>query len=167
MEKVSIILRPVGYVRIKYSDEEVKKSCKGVEGVIEILDEYKDGLYKLDGFSHLIIIAYLHKSRGKPLIIKPRGLLRRGFTLNELPEIGVFASDSPNRPNPIALTIVEVIDLKNNKIYVKGLDLFDGTPILDIKPYTPDRRIEELKVPDWYVKLINKAIKKGYKVSHI
>jgi tRNA (Thr-GGU) A37 N-methylase len=78
-----------------------------------------------------------------------RGLLRKGFREEDLPLLGVFATDSPVRPNPIALTLVRLLGREGNRIRVKGLDLFDGTPVLDIKPYRPDYRASEFRVPDW------------------
>lgn len=151
-------MKPIGYVRTSFSDEEVKSSLRGVEGYVEILEEYAGGLRGLEGFSHVILIAYMHKVSGeqrKTLLVKPRRLLRFGFKLKELPEVGVFATDSPHRPNPIALTIVELVEIRGNKLYVRELDLYDGTPVLDIKPYTPDRMVDpsKLSVPEWYAKL--------------
>ncbi|MEM1638967.1 MAG: tRNA (N6-threonylcarbamoyladenosine(37)-N6)-methyltransferase TrmO [Desulfurococcaceae archaeon] len=155
---MSICLKPIGYVRTQYSDDEVRKSINGVEGYIEVLEEYREGLLGLAEYSHIIVIAYLHKTpeyARKTLIVKPRKLLLLGFSLQELPEIGVFACDSPHRPNPVAITILEITNLKENKIYVKGLDLFNGTPVLDIKPYTPMRCIDrdKLRIPKWITNL--------------
>lgn len=171
MKAVDICLKPIGYVRTPYSDEEVKSSHHGVEGYIEVLEEYTDALRGLEGFSHIIVLAYMHRvpeDARRVLLVKPRRLLRYGFSLEELPLVGVFATDSPHRPNPLALSILEVTKLEGNKLHVKGLDLFDGTPVLDIKPYTPDRAIalSELKVPEWYRELYEKVKKvKGERVA--
>ncbi|MEM0001952.1 MAG: TrmO family methyltransferase, partial [Desulfurococcaceae archaeon] len=119
---MGICLKPIGYVRTQYSDDEVRKSINGVEGYIEVLEEYREGLLGLEEYSHIIVIAYLHKTpeyARKTLIVKPRKLLLLGFSLQELPEVGVFACDSPHRPNPVAITILEITNLKENKIYVK------------------------------------------------
>ncbi len=145
-----IAFKPIGYVRHGYSDEEVKASLHGVDGYVEVLPEYAEGLEGLEGFSHIIILAYLHKARGSPLKVKPRRLVRLGYRLEDLPLLGVFATDSPDRPNPIALTIARLKAVKGRVLEVEGLDLYDGTPVLDIKPYTPSRRINDITVPEWY-----------------
>jgi len=150
---VEIVLKPIGLVRHNYSDEEVKNSWFGVEGVIEIFEEYVDGLLEIDGFSHLIILAYLHKTSPEDrrvLKIKHRRLTRFGIDISGIPEVGVFASDSPHRPNPIALTIVRFLKRDGNRLYVNGLDLYNETPVLDIKPYTFDRVVRNISVPWWY-----------------
>ncbi len=157
---MEIKLKPIGIVHVRYSDEEIKSSLKGVEGIVEIFPEYEEGLKGIDGFSHIILIAYLHKvpeEHRKTLIIRFRRFLRFGFKLKELPMVGVFASDSPVRPNPIALTIVELIKRKGRILYVKGLDLFDKTPIIDVKPYTPSRIIENIRLPKWYINFMKKV----------
>ncbi|MCS7365026.1 MAG: tRNA (N6-threonylcarbamoyladenosine(37)-N6)-methyltransferase TrmO [archaeon GB-1867-035] len=160
---MQIILKPIGVVHTPYNDGQVSSSFNGVEGIIEIYPEYADGLKGIDGFSHIIILAYLHKIKEenkKIFIISHRRFLRFGFKLDELPRTGVFASDSPVRPNPIALTIVRLIRRDGNLLYVSGLDLFDGTPVLDIKPYTPSRRIENISLPSWYEEFYNKVARR-------
>jgi tRNA-Thr(GGU) m(6)t(6)A37 methyltransferase TsaA len=160
MEK--IIIKPIGKINTKFDDEAIKNSKNGVKGEIEVFKEYEDGLEGIDGFSHLIIIAYLHKVREeekKVLKVRFKRLLRFGIKLKELPEVGVFCSDSPHRPVPIALTIVKLIKREGGRLYVEDLDLFDGTPILDIKPYTPERIVEDLKLPKWYEELYKKVVK--------
>ncbi|RLG72237.1 MAG: tRNA (N6-threonylcarbamoyladenosine(37)-N6)-methyltransferase TrmO [Thermoprotei archaeon] len=149
---MKIILKPIGIVRTSFSDEEVKNSWEGVEGVIEVFEEYAEGLEGIEGFSHIIVLAYLHRTseeQRKVLKVKHRRLRRFGIKIDDIPEVGVFCTDSPHRPNPIALTIVELVKREGRFLHVKGLDLFNGTPILDIKPYTSDRVIEEFKVPEW------------------
>ncbi len=159
---MEVVLKPIGVIHVDASDEEVASSLHGVDGIIEVYPEYADGLKGIDGFSHIIVLAYLHKvsSEGRRvLVIRHRRFLRFGFKLEELPEAGVFASDSPVRPNPIALTIVGLKRRDGRFLYVSNLDLFNGTPVLDIKPYTPERSINrsELKLPDWYVEFWSKV----------
>ncbi|AKG39341.1 methyltransferase [Infirmifilum uzonense] len=151
-----IKLKPIGYVRHAHTQEEVKSTWTGVEGYIELLPEYAEGLAGLEGFSHIIVISYLHDVKDeqrKVLRVRPRRLIRFGIPLEELPEVGVFATDSPHRPNPLALSILKLKSVQGNRLIVENLDLFDGTPVLDIKPYDEGRRIADLKLPEWYIRL--------------
>ena len=114
-----------------------------MEGFVEVLPDYTDGLAGLEGFSHIIVIAYLDRvleTQRRVLRVRPRRLSRLGISLEELPELGVFATDSPHRPNPLALSILRFKSIEGNKLRVGGIDLFDGTPVLDIKLFnTLDR----------------------------
>jgi tRNA-Thr(GGU) m(6)t(6)A37 methyltransferase TsaA len=153
---MEIKFRPIGYVRTTATDEEIRDESHRVESVLEILPEFEDGLHGIDGFSHIIVMFYFHRLRPEQkgvLRVKPRRLLKFGLSLDELPELGVFSLDSPSRPNPIGLTIVRLLRREGRFLRVRGLDAFDGSPILDIKPYTPNRRIDEVKVPSWYERL--------------
>ncbi len=161
MNYVDVVkFRPIGIVRSKASDDMIREEHKDVESTVEIYPEFEEALEGIDGFSHLFILGYFHKLRPDqigPLQIKPRRLLKRGFTLEELPLLGVFALDSPTRPNPIGLTLVPLIKREGRKLYVRGLDYFDRTPVLDIKPYKPGYRTDNYGLPEWYVKLMNKT----------
>ena len=104
------------------------------------------------------MLLYFHKLRPEqtgPLKVKPKRLLKRGYTLEQLPELGVFALDSPTRPNPIGLTLVKLVRREARRLVVTGLDCFDGTPILDIKGYRLGYRPESYTLPDWHTKLMN------------
>lgn len=114
----------------------------------------------LEGFSHIFVLSYLHKLRPEqigPLRIKPRRLLRKGFKIEELPLVGVFAIDSPTRPNPIGLSLVRLLRKEGKRLFVLGLDLFDGTPILDIKPYRDDYATDGFELAGWYRELREKV----------
>ena len=154
-------LKPIGLVHVSLSDDKVKvKWSEGVEGIIEVYEEYACGLEGINGFSHLMILAYLHKvleEQRKVLKVKPKRLRLIDVNINKFSEVGVFCTDSPHRPNPLALTIVELLERKGRFLKVKRLDLFDGTPVLDIKPYTPSRRIQEIELPRWYQKILEEA----------
>ncbi|HWQ16963.1 MAG TPA: tRNA (N6-threonylcarbamoyladenosine(37)-N6)-methyltransferase TrmO [Sulfolobales archaeon] len=152
-------LKPIGFVRVSLSDDAVRESIRGVSGIIEILPEYEEALDGIDGFSHLIVIAYLHKIvfSDRRLKVKPKRLIKLGLSEEEVPMVGVFCTDSPYRPNPIAVSIVRLLRREGRILYVDNLDLFDGTPILDIKPYTFSRRVDKIEVPSWYLSLINKV----------
>jgi tRNA-Thr(GGU) m(6)t(6)A37 methyltransferase TsaA len=152
-------LKPVGVVHTKASDSQIKEEHREVEAVVEIFPEFEEALQGLDGYSHLFILSYLHKLRPDqigPLKVKPKRATRRGFKLEELPTLGVFALDSPTRPNPIGLTLVRLVKRHGRKLFVAGIDLFDSTPVVDIKPYQPDYQVNKYTVPEWYLKLMDK-----------
>jgi tRNA-Thr(GGU) m(6)t(6)A37 methyltransferase TsaA len=148
-----IRLKPIGFVKHEHSDDSVRNSINGVDAVIELLPEYIDGLKGLEDFSHIIIVAYLHKvseEQKKVLQVKPRGVARRlGVPLEALPTVGIFATHSPHRPNPIAITIAKLVKVEERKLYVENIDLYNQTPVLDIKPYTPSICVKEATVPKW------------------
>ena len=151
-----IRFRPIGYVRTKASDDEIRAGARDVISEIEILPEFEEGLEGIDGFSHIMVLFYFHKLRPEQmgvLKVRPKRLLRLGLKPKDLPLLGVFSLDSPSRPNPMGVTIVQLLERKGRLLKVKGLDAFDGTPVLDIKPYTPNRAITDIEVPDWYRRL--------------
>lgn len=102
---------------------------KGVKATIEINPQYTEGLKDLDGFSHIILIYHFHQTKTYELIVKP-------FLDDHLR--GVFATRAPKRPNPIGFSVVRVNKIENNILYVEDVDILDGTPLLDIKPFIPD-----------------------------
>lgn len=122
---------PIGYVRHYYTDEGVKAK-RAVDAVIEVLPQYEEGLRGIEEFSHVIVVAFLHKFRGRPLVVRPRRVANA-------PEIGVFATDSPDRPNPIGITVEKLVKREGGALHVEGVDLFNSTPILNIKGFTPKR----------------------------
>ncbi|MBN2789490.1 MAG: tRNA (N6-threonylcarbamoyladenosine(37)-N6)-methyltransferase TrmO [Candidatus Delongbacteria bacterium] len=123
-------IKPIGVIHSPYTDLKnmpiQPKSAPEVEGQLEIFEEYTDGLKDLDGFSHIYILFSFHKSVRTDLIVKP-------FMDEKLR--GVFSTRSPNRPNHIGISIVELVKVEENIVTVKGIDALDGTPLLDIKPY--------------------------------
>ena len=152
---MEIKFKPIGMIRTKASDADVRESGDR-DGEVEIYPEFAEGLEGIDGYSHLFVLVYFDRLRPTqigPLKVKPRGLLRRGFKLEELPLLGVFALDSPTRPNPIGLTLVRLLRREGNRLFVQGLDFFDRTPILDIKGYRPNYRADDFTLPDWFRKL--------------
>jgi tRNA (adenine37-N6)-methyltransferase len=152
-------LRPIGVVHTKGSDMEVKE--KGdLDGELVIYPEFQEALEGTDGYSHLFVIVYFDRLRAEqigPLRVKPRGLVRRGFALEELPSLGVFAVDSPTRPNPIGLTLVRFLRREKNRLFVQGLDLFNDTPILDLKGYRAQYRADDYTLPDWFRKFADQS----------
>jgi len=97
------------------------------EGIIEVLPEYEPGLADIEGFSHLYVIWVFDRADGYDLIATPPADQNRPH--------GVFATRSPRRPNPIGLTTVELLDRDGRRLRVRGVDMLDGTPVLDLKPY--------------------------------
>lgn len=123
-------VKPIGIVHFKLKTREELINSKIDEniGEIEIFKEYKKGLCDIDGFSHIAVIFWMHKSSFQSLKVRPI------FHPDKLR--GVFATRHPDRPNPIGLTIVELLERKGNILKVKGVDMIDGTMVVDIKPYT-------------------------------
>lgn len=103
--------------------------AKGVEGKVEVFEDFAPGLKDLDGFSHIILLYYFHRSKGYELETIP--------FLDTKPH-GVFATRAPKRPNPIGLSIVRLIRIDGPILYIENIDVLDNTPLIDIKPYVPD-----------------------------
>src|SRR5688572_22462940 len=121
---------PIAYVRSAYKDTSAIPKGLGAEhraeGTIEVLPQFEEGLKDIEGFSHLFIIWIFHEVEGFDLTAIPPS--------DNKPH-GVFATRSPQRPNQIGLTVVELIHRHSCELYVRGIDMLDGTPVLDIKPY--------------------------------
>jgi tRNA-Thr(GGU) m(6)t(6)A37 methyltransferase TsaA len=148
-------MRPIGFVRSPYSEtSQIPKGLGAkhdVEGVLDILPEFAEGLADIEGFSHLFVIWAFHKSEGFSLIGKP--------PTDDRPH-GVFATRSPRRPNPIGLTVVELLRREGSRLHVRGVDMLDGTPILDIKPYLSSIPEEKLK-RGWLAQAEQRKLKQG------
>ncbi len=150
---MEIKFTPIGVVKTQATEAETK--ANKVEGELVIYPQFEEALEGIDGYSHLFVIVYFDRLRADqigPLRVKPRGLVRRGFALEELPSLGVFALDSPTRPNPIGLTLVRFLRREKNRLFVQDLDLFNDTPILDIKGYRPQYCADNYMLPDWFRK---------------
>ena len=134
-------MRPVGIVRGPYSQtSQVPKGWGAkheAEGVLEIHPEFAEGLTDIEGFSHLFVIWAFDRSAGFQLIGTP--------PTDTIPH-GVFATRSPYRPNPIGLTVVRLLRREGRQLHVAGIDMLDGTPILDIKPYLSSIPSESLRL---------------------
>ena len=133
-------MRPIGYVRSPFTQTaQVPKGLGAVhdaEGTLEILPEFEIGLSDIEGFSHLYVLWVFDRSSGYDLVGTP--------PCDTRPH-GVFATRSPRRPNPIGLTVVTLLRRDGCVLHVRGLDMLDGTPILDIKPYLSGVPPEELR----------------------
>ncbi len=153
MRENEIVIRPIGRIRTLHTDAEVKESFDGVPGEIEVFEEYSDGLEGLEGFSHIVVVAYLDKvtvENRKVLKVRPRWIVKYAEDQNAVLPVGVFNTRSPHRPNPVALSVVRLMKRRGNVLEVDGLDLFDGTPVIDLKPYVPMDQGEEVRFPPWF-----------------
>ncbi len=138
-------LKPIGIVHSPFKKKEDIDSKKyadsggfdSVQGELEIFREFEDGLKDIEGFSHLVVLFVFHESEGYRLHTKP---------LLEDTLRGVFSTRSPHRPNPIGMTVIKVIERKGNSLIVSGIDMIEGTPILDIKPYTSRDQKSSIKL---------------------
>ena len=101
----------------------------GVQGAVELFPRFGQGLRDLDGFSHIILIYHFHRSVGYSLLVVP---------FLDSVERGVFATRAPRRPNAIGLSVVRLVRVEDDTLHVEDIDILDGTPLLDIKPYVPE-----------------------------
>jgi tRNA-Thr(GGU) m(6)t(6)A37 methyltransferase TsaA len=115
-------------------------SAKHLRGTIEVFAKYVSGLKDISGFSHLILIYHFHLSRKTSLTVKP---------YLDKKEHGIFATRAPVRPNPIGISIVKLRKVRAGVIWVEGLDIVDGTPLLDIKPYVPEFDVRRVQRIGW------------------
>jgi len=127
-----IVCRPIGIIRSPFKEPRgtpiQPPAAAGIEGSVEVDPAYAKGLKHVDGFSHIILLYHFHLSRPSPLQLKP-------FMDDEAH--GVFAMRGSSRPNTIGLSVVRLIERRENILRVQDIDIVDGTPLLDIKPYVP------------------------------
>ena len=147
MKKIPVELNPIGIVHSPFQENtDVPRECKKKISEIEIYKEYKQGLKDMEGFTHIHVYYWLHKSKGYSLHVNT--------PWDDTPH-GLFTTRSPHRPNPIGHTIVELVKQKDNILRVKGLDAIDRTPIIDIKPYVKKFDIKKNAVSGWIEKTID------------
>jgi len=130
-DRYSLELKPIGVIHspFKNTGKAPYQGYKSEEiSQIELFEEFEEGLKDIEGFSHILVIYWFHKSQGYHLLVKTPW----DDTLH-----GLFTTRSPHRPCPLGLTVVELVAREKNILKVKGLDAIDGTPLLDIKPYVP------------------------------
>ena len=142
-----IILNPIGYVKTTAKSEEIKD--KASLSQIVLRDDLVEGLSGISDYSHLFVLFYLNQvssEQRKTLKVHPRGR-------QDMPLVGVFVARTMLRPNPIGLTLVELVKVEGNVLTVRGLDAYDATPVLDIKTYDFWDMVENAKVPEWWKKL--------------
>ncbi len=131
MRESGFKVQPIGIIHSPYTDPQeapIQGHFSEARGEIELFPEYEEGLKDIEGFSHLILLYYFHQAKGYSLSVKP--------FLDDTPK-GLFATRHPARPNPIGLSVVRLLERRGNTLQIAEVDLLDGTPLLDIKPYVP------------------------------
>lgn len=127
-----ITFTPIGVVHSPFTEPHgtpiQPRAALGVQGTVELLPEYAPGLEGLDGFTHVILLVHLHRAGPYRLRVKP--------FLEDVVR-GLFATRAPSRPNPIGLSIVRLLRVEGATLYIENVDIVDGTPLLDVKPYVP------------------------------
>lgn len=144
---MEIKLNPIGWVRSPVASPAKGVNWGEVVSTVEIDPQWQEGLEGIEGFSHIIVIFWFHLTRDRT-VLKVHPMKRP-----DKPLVGVFATRSPKRPNPIGITVVRLLRRKGNLLEVQGLDAYDGTPVLDIKPYiAPGDEAIGARTPDWIEK---------------
>jgi len=143
--------KPIGVIHSPFKEPKgtpiQSAGAKGTNGIVEIFPEYAEGLKDIEGFSHIILLYHFHLSKGSILIAKP-------YMDNEMH--GVFAMRGPGRPNPIGISVVCLVKVEGNMLHIRDVDIVDGTPLLDVKPYIPEFDIREVERIGWLEKNVHK-----------
>ena len=151
---MEIKYKPIGIIHSPFKNIEgvpiQPSGAKGIQGRVEIHREFVDGLKDLDGFSHIILLYHFHLSIGYSLKVIP--------FFDNSPK-GLFATRAPKRPNPIGISVVKIIRIEDNSLVVENIDIVDGTPLLDIKPYASFFDNVENEKIGWLIKNIDNAEK--------
>lgn len=141
---MTITFAPIGTIHTPFSSLDgmpiQPSGAKDVRGTIVLEPQYKAGLQDLDGFSHIILLYHFHRSNGYRLKVKP---------FLDTVERGLFSTRAPRRPNPIGLSIVELVGIDGHTLHVQGVDVLDGTPLLDVKPWIPTFDVRENVRAGW------------------
>jgi tRNA-Thr(GGU) m(6)t(6)A37 methyltransferase TsaA len=147
-----VIYKPIGVIHTPFKDIKDMPiqpiGAKGIQGTIMIEPEYVDGLKDLEGFSHIFLIYHFHFSQGYSLRIKP-------FMDDDLH--GVFSTRAPKRPNPIGISVVRLVRVEGTVLHIEDVDMVDGTPLLDIKPYVPELDALKAERIGWLLKKVDKV----------
>ena len=141
---MSISITPIGIIETPFDDLKgmpiQPSGADKIQGTIIIDKEYEEGLSDLEGFSHIILLYHFHQSKGYHLMVKP-------FMDDQ--QRGLFSTRAPRRPNPIGLSIVRLIKIEGNRVTIEGIDVLNGTPLIDIKPYVPSFDIKDVTAVGW------------------
>jgi tRNA-Thr(GGU) m(6)t(6)A37 methyltransferase TsaA len=162
VKEASVTFRYVGVIRSEHVNEEQTPIqpafARGCTGQVEVYPEFEEGLRDLDGFSHLYLIYHLHRAGPAKLLVKP-------FLQDA--ERGVFATRAPCRPNAVGLSIVELVRREGNVLHLDGVDILDGTPLLDIKPYTARFDTIETTRNGWHDEIDEETARRRGRRGHI
>jgi len=146
-----ITYKPVGVIHSPLKEPKgtpiQPAAAKGINGTVEIFPEYAEGLRDTEGFSHIILLYHFHLSKGSTLIVKP---------YMDSEAHGVFAMRGPSRPNPIGISAVCLLKVEENMLRIQDVDIVDGTPLLDIKPYVREFDAREVEKVGWLEKNVHK-----------
>jgi tRNA (adenine37-N6)-methyltransferase len=142
----TIDLQVIGFVRNRASQGEIRKNKKNIVSEIVIEKDLSRALLGIESYSHIFVIYFMHEIPEEERM----QLRKHPRHQKELKKVGVFAVREPARPNPIGLTIVELLGRKGNVLKVKGLDALNGSPVLDIKPYDYMDVTKNIRVPEWW-----------------
>jgi tRNA-Thr(GGU) m(6)t(6)A37 methyltransferase TsaA len=145
-EQASIQMRAIGEVETNVADGDIARQRRTMVSRINIYDEFVPALEGLNNYSHIIVLFWMHHAQpsAEPLI-RPRGNI-------ELPLTGVLASRGRGHPNPIGLAVTELVELSGSQLTVHRLDAYNGTPIIDIKPYDSYDVYTDIRMPTWFAK---------------
>lgn len=128
----SVTFTPIGVVHSPFTEPSgtpiQPRAAQGIRGTITLAPEYAAGLADLDGFSHIVVLSYFHRAAPHKLLVTP---------FMDVTPRGLFATRAPSRPNPIGLSVVELERVEGTTLHIRNVDMLDGTPVLDIKPYVP------------------------------
>jgi len=148
----AITYQPIGWVESPFTDIEgmpiQPTGAVDIGGTIHLDPAFSAGLKDLDGFSHIIVLYHLHRCTGYALEVVP--------FLDTTPH-GIFATRSPKRPNPIGLSVLRLVNIDGDQLHVQGIDILNGTPVLDIKPYLPAFDSLAAERIGWFAPQIDKA----------
>jgi len=149
---MKIEFTPIGTIHSPFTEPEdmpiQPAGAEGVQGTVEVFEEFRPGLADLDGFSHIILLYCFHRSRGFRLKVVP---------FLDSVKRGLFATRAPRRPNPIGLSIVRLDSVQGAVLHIRNIDVLDNTPLLDIKPYVPEFDVRENARTGWLEKISLKA----------
>jgi tRNA-Thr(GGU) m(6)t(6)A37 methyltransferase TsaA len=143
--------RPIGIIHSPFKNPKgtpiQPAGAKGINGTVEVFPKYAEGLKDVEGFSYIILIYHFHLSKRASLTVKP-------FMDDEVR--GIFAMRGPSRPNPIGLSVVRLIRIEQSILHIRDVDIVDGTPLLDIKPYVPEFDVREAEKTGWLERNVHK-----------
>ena len=144
-------VKPIGIVETGLP-EDLKVNRYEFVSTIRLFDEYVDGLAGLGEYSHAIILWLMHRVQQTRLRVVP-------FNRRDVGEVGIFATRFPPRPNPIGLSVVEIVDVDPPRLRVRGLDAWSGSPVIDIKPYDYMDVVKRPRIPTWLAEKLDEASK--------